>query len=36
LSAFERESLAAEAKLKIEKGKKRLEHMFHLEDPRGR
>jgi hypothetical protein len=34
LSAFERESLAAEAKLKIEKDKKRLERLFRLEDPR--
>lgn len=36
MSPCERESLAAEAKLKIEKEKKRLERMFRLEDPRGR
>jgi hypothetical protein len=36
MSLYERESLAAEAKLKIEKEKKRLEleRMFKLEDPR--
>jgi hypothetical protein len=36
MSLFERESLAAEAKLKIEKRKNQLERMFRLEDPRGR
>jgi hypothetical protein len=34
MSPYERESLAAEAKLKIEKEKKRLERMLCLEDPR--
>jgi hypothetical protein len=36
MSLYERESLAAEAKLKIERQKKRLERLFGLEDPRGR
>jgi hypothetical protein len=36
MSPFERESLAAEANLKIEKEKARLERMVRLEDPRGR
>ncbi|MGA6982270.1 MAG: hypothetical protein WCC95_20050 [Candidatus Sulfotelmatobacter sp.] len=34
MSLYEKESLAAEAKLKIEKEKNRLERMFRLEDPR--
>jgi hypothetical protein len=34
MSLYERESQAAEAKLKVEKKKKELERMFRLEDPR--
>jgi hypothetical protein len=34
MSLYEKERLVAEAKLKIEKGKNRLERMFRLEDPR--
>jgi hypothetical protein len=35
MALFEKESLAAEAKLKIEKKTDQLERLFRLQDPRG-